>query len=156
MDLHRRRSVLVRMTDSGVQLETVRVSYDPEYLQAVIARAGEAPDVVLEATYGRYLAADTLAELGARVQLAHPLGVKTSGGDVAPRLGEVSRRGHLLEMPPRPAQVRATPQQFRPQPPGLRPVAQGAHRDRDRWLAHSVRALGRRGQTTEWSAYEVR
>ena len=52
MDLHRRRSVLVRMTDCGEQLETVRISNDPEYLQAVMARAGEHPDVVLEATYG--------------------------------------------------------------------------------------------------------
>jgi transposase len=76
MDLHRRRSVLVRMTESGEHLETVRISNDPEYLQAVMARAGEAPDVVLEATYGWYWAADTLAELGATVHLAHPLGVK--------------------------------------------------------------------------------
>jgi transposase len=76
MDLHRRRSVLVRMTDTGEQLETVRISNDPEYLQQVMSRAGEAPDVVLEATYGWYWAADALAELGACVHLAHPLGVK--------------------------------------------------------------------------------
>ena len=76
MDLHRRRSVLVRMTETGERLETVRISNDPEYLRAVMARAGEAPEVVLEATYGWYWAADTLAELGARVHLAHPLGVK--------------------------------------------------------------------------------
>ena len=31
-----------------------------------MARAGEAPEVVLEAAYGWYWAADTLAELGAR------------------------------------------------------------------------------------------
>src|SRR5215218_11470346 len=77
MDLHRRRSVLVRMAaETGEQLETVRISNDPEYLRQVMARAGEAPDVVLEATYGWYWAADTLAELGATVHLAHPLGVK--------------------------------------------------------------------------------
>jgi hypothetical protein len=76
MDLHRRRSVLVWMTETGERLETVRISNDPEYLRAVMARAGEAPEVVLEATYGWYWAADTLAELGARVHLAHPLGVK--------------------------------------------------------------------------------
>jgi transposase len=76
MDLHRRRSVLVRMTEAGERLETVRISNDPEYLRAVMARAGEAPEVVLEATYGWYWAADTLAELGAQVHLAHPLGVK--------------------------------------------------------------------------------
>ena len=76
MDLHRRRSVLVRMTETGEMLETVRISNDPEYLRQVIERAGEAPEVVLEATYGWYWAADTLAELGAHVHLAHPLGVK--------------------------------------------------------------------------------
>jgi transposase len=76
MDLHRRRSVLVRMTESGEQLETVRISNDPEYLRQVMARAGEAPEVVLEAAYGWYWAADTLTELGATVHLAHPLGVK--------------------------------------------------------------------------------
>src|ERR671928_1515154 len=76
MDLHRRRSVLVRMTETGEHLETVRISNDPEYLRQVMARAGEHPEVVLEATYGWYWAADTLAELGAHVHLAHPLGVK--------------------------------------------------------------------------------
>jgi transposase len=76
IDLHRRRSVLVRMTETGEQLETVRISNDPECLRQVMARAGEAPEVVLEACYGWYWAADTLAELGAQVHLAHPLGVK--------------------------------------------------------------------------------
>ena len=41
-----------------------------------MARPGEAPEVVLEACYGWYWGADTLAELGAQVHLAHPLGVK--------------------------------------------------------------------------------
>ena len=76
INLHRRRSVLVRMTEAGERLETVRISNDPEYLRQVMARAGEAPDVALEAAYGWYWAADTLAELGAQVHLAHPLGVK--------------------------------------------------------------------------------
>ena len=34
MDLHRRRTVLVRMTETGEHLETVRISNDPEYLRA--------------------------------------------------------------------------------------------------------------------------
>ena len=76
IDVHRRRSVLVRMTETGDRLETVRIVNDRERLAAVMARAGEAPEVVLEATYGWYWAADTLAELGANVHLAHPLGVK--------------------------------------------------------------------------------
>src|SRR5947209_11955727 len=57
-------------------LETTRISNDPEYLRAVMERAGECPEVVLEACYGWYWAADTLAQCGAAVHLAHPLGVK--------------------------------------------------------------------------------
>ena len=76
MDLHRRRSVLVRMTEDGRKLETVRIENSPAALRAVIARAGEHPRVVVEATYGWYWAADTLAAAGAEVHLAHPLGVK--------------------------------------------------------------------------------
>ena len=76
MDLHRRRSVLVRMTETGEHLETVRILNDRDVLAEVMSRAGESPEVVLEATYGWYWAADALAELGATVHLAHPLGVK--------------------------------------------------------------------------------
>src|SRR3954464_2526237 len=76
MDLHRRRSVLVRMTEAGERLETVHIVNDVDRLAAVIARAGHAPDVVLGATYGWYWAADALADLGATVHLAHPLGVR--------------------------------------------------------------------------------
>src|SRR4051794_19109601 len=64
------------MTESGQTLETVRIVNDRDRLAAVMARAGERPEVVLEATYGWYWAADELAELGAQVHLAHPLGVK--------------------------------------------------------------------------------
>lgn len=76
MDLHRRRSVLVRMTEDGRKLETVRIGNSPAALRAVIARAGENPRVVVEATYGWYWAADALEAAGAEVHLAHPLGVK--------------------------------------------------------------------------------
>jgi transposase len=76
IDLHRRRSVIVRMDKDGVRLETVRIVNDAERLRWVLARAGESPEVVLEATYGWYWAVDVLAEVGASVHLAHPLGVK--------------------------------------------------------------------------------
>ena len=76
MDLHRRRSVLVRMTMDGRKLETVRIGNSPAALRAVLARCGENPLVVLEATYGWYWAADVLAAAGAEVLLAQPLGVK--------------------------------------------------------------------------------
>ena len=76
IDLHRQRSVIVRMTEDGRKLETVRITNSPAALRAVIAKAGKNPNVVIEATYGWYWAADALAEFGATVHLAHPLGVK--------------------------------------------------------------------------------
>lgn len=76
IDLHRRRSVLVRTTSDGDALETARIVNDVDRLADVIARAGESPEVVLEATYGWYWAVDALQAAGAQVHLAHPLGVK--------------------------------------------------------------------------------
>jgi transposase len=76
IDLHRRRSVVVRTTAAGAVLESVQVVNGADRLGEVIARAGEAPEVVLEATYGWYWAVDALQAAGASVHLAHPLGVK--------------------------------------------------------------------------------
>ena len=76
MDLHRRRSVLVRMAEDGHKLSTVRIANSPARLAAEIRRAGPQPKVVVEACYGWYWAADALAAAGAEVHLAHPLGVK--------------------------------------------------------------------------------
>jgi transposase len=76
IDLHRRRSVIVRMTEAGEHLGMVRIDNDPVALALEVAKAGPDPQVVLEATYGWYWAADVLAAQGARVHLAHPLGVK--------------------------------------------------------------------------------
>ena len=61
IDLHRRRSVIVRQTQHGEVLEQVRIDNDPLALAAEIAKAGPDPEVVLEATYGWYWAADVLA-----------------------------------------------------------------------------------------------
>jgi transposase len=76
IDLHRRRSVIVRTTAGGEVLEAVRIANDVDRLNAVMARAGIDPEVVLEATYGWYWAVDALQDVGANVHLAHPLGVK--------------------------------------------------------------------------------
>ena len=116
VDLHRRRSVLVRTTAAGEVLETARVVNDADRLIEVIARAGEAPEVVLEATYGWYWAVDALAAAGARVHLAHPLGVKAFAyrrvkNDVrdAADLADLLRMGRLPEAwiaPPATRQLR--------------------------------------------------
>ena len=76
IDLHRRRSVIVRMTPEGEQLGWVRIDNDPVALGLELAKAGPDPEVVLEATYGWYWAVDALQTAGAQVHLAHPLGVK--------------------------------------------------------------------------------
>src|SRR5512133_202475 len=76
IDLHRRRSVIVRMTPEGEQLGWVRIDNDPVALGLELAKAGPDPEVVLEATYGWYWAVDVLRGAGAQVHLAHPLGVK--------------------------------------------------------------------------------
>jgi hypothetical protein len=43
IDLHRRRSVIVRMTEAGEQLETVRLVNDPVALGLEVAKAGPDP-----------------------------------------------------------------------------------------------------------------
>ena len=52
MDLHRRRSVLVRMTPDGRRLGTARITNSAAELRREIAKAGGCPQVVLEAAYG--------------------------------------------------------------------------------------------------------
>jgi len=113
MDLHRRRSVLVRMTEDGRRLGTVRITNSAAELRAQIARAGKNPKVVLEATYGWYWAADTLAAAGAEVHLAHPLGVKAftyrrvkNDERDAADLADLLRMGRLAEARIAPAEVR--------------------------------------------------
>src|SRR5246127_3742013 len=76
IDLHRQRSVIVRQSESGEQLSAVRFVTDPVALPLHLEDAGADPEVVLEATYGWYWAVDALQAHGARVHLAHPLGVK--------------------------------------------------------------------------------
>ncbi len=113
MDLHRRRSVLVRMTADGKRLETARITNSPAELRREIAKAGQQPKVVLEATYGWYWAADELAAAGAEVHLAHPLGVRAftyrrvkndqkDAGDLA----DLLRMGRLAEAWIAPPEVR--------------------------------------------------
>jgi transposase len=103
IDLHRRRSVLVRRNQAGETLDTVRIDNDPVALAAELAKAGEHPEVILEATYGWYWAADVIKECGGNVHLAHPLGnnwghrrVKNDERD-ATDLVDLLRLGRLAE-----------------------------------------------------------
>jgi transposase len=75
IDLHRRRSVIVRVDRDGKHLSTVRVPNEPLAVAKAIEAAGPNPEVVLEATYGYYWLVDLLEELGATIHLAHPSGL---------------------------------------------------------------------------------
>ncbi|MGO9659634.1 MAG: hypothetical protein ACLQVK_22475 [Acidimicrobiales bacterium] len=60
IDLHRRRSVIVRMDSDGKKLSCVRLPNDPIEIAEEMAKAGESPEVVIEATYGWYWLVDLL------------------------------------------------------------------------------------------------
>ncbi len=76
IDLHRRRSLVVCIDGEGERLWWRRIDNSPVALGEVIAEAGPGPEVVIEATWGWYWAADVVTEAGGRVHLAHPLGIK--------------------------------------------------------------------------------
>jgi transposase len=76
IDLHRRRSQVVILDEDGEKRSSVRVENSPDALAEAVAAAGDSPEVVLEATWGWYWAADVLEAAGCRVHLAHPLAIK--------------------------------------------------------------------------------
>ena len=103
VDLHRRRSVIYRMDAAGERIDCVRVVNDPATFAAAISAAPAGSDVIIEATYGWYWAADLLEELGYRVHLANPHGndwghrrVKNDERD-ARDLADLLRLGRLAE-----------------------------------------------------------
>jgi transposase len=112
IDLHRRRSVIIRKNAAGELLSKTQIDNSPLALAAAVAEAGPEPEVVLEATFGWYWAADVLTEMGARVHLAHPLGnnwgnrrVKNDERDAAD-LVDLLRLGRLAEAWIAPPEVR--------------------------------------------------
>jgi hypothetical protein len=76
IDLHRRRSVVVRMSATGEKLSCVRIANEPMAIAAAVAEAGPEPEVVIEATYGWYWVVDLLQANGARAHLANPPGAQ--------------------------------------------------------------------------------
>ena len=79
IDLHRRRSLIVRQNEAGEELGVVRIDNDPVALSLAIAEAGPNPEVAIEATYGWYWAVDALQAQGASVHLVHPGGLGWEG-----------------------------------------------------------------------------
>ena len=66
IDLHRRRSVICRMTAEGEVLESVRIENDRAALLREVGRAGAGVPAAIEATYGWYWAVDALQDNGSR------------------------------------------------------------------------------------------
>ncbi len=112
IDLHRRRSVIVRVSPEGEKLSAVRIANDPVAMSLAVAEAGPDAEVVLEATYGWYWVADLLQANGAKVHLANPSQLEWSNrrvkNDERDALGLVKklRLGELPEAWVAPPQVR--------------------------------------------------
>ncbi len=75
IDLHRQRSVIVVLNEAGDRVSWSRIDNTPENLARELAAAGPDAEVVMEAAWGWYWAADVIAECGYRLHLAHPLGI---------------------------------------------------------------------------------
>ncbi len=103
IDLHRRRSVIVRKNAQGDMLGSVRIANDPARLVEEVSKAGPKAEVVIEATYAWYWVVDLLEAEGFRVHLANPSGnnwgnrrVKNDERD-AEDLVDLYRLGRLSE-----------------------------------------------------------
>ena len=75
VDLHGRRSMIVRENEAADERAVTKIDNDPAALAATVADAGPNPEVAIEATYGWYWAVDVLEELGATVRLVNPSGL---------------------------------------------------------------------------------
>lgn len=113
IDLHRRRSVIVRMDQEGNRLSTARIVNEPLALAAEVTKARPEAEVVMEATYSWYWAANVINECGAHLHLAHPLGVKgfayrrvKNDERDAADLADLLRMGRLPEAWAAPPEVR--------------------------------------------------
>jgi transposase len=113
IDLHRRRSVIAVLNDDGDRVSWCRIDNTPANLAAEVVAAGADAEVAMEATWGWYWAADVIAECGARLHLAHPLGIagyenRRVKNDIrdATLLADLLRLGRLPEAWVAPPEVR--------------------------------------------------
>lgn len=113
IDLHRRRSVIVVLNEDGDRVSWSRIDNTPANLAAEVHAAGPAVEVAMEACWGWYWAADVIADCGASLHLAHPLGiagyanrrVKNDLAD-ATMLADLLRLGRLPEAWVAPPEIR--------------------------------------------------
>jgi transposase len=114
IDLHRRRSVVVVLNEDGERVSWSRIDNTPANLAGeIVAAGGSACEVAMEATWGWYWAADVIGECGARLHLAHPLGIagyenRRVKNDIrdATLLADLLRMGRLPEAWIAPPEIR--------------------------------------------------
>jgi transposase len=75
IDLHRKRSHIAALDESGAQLLSRRIVNDPQTFLALLEDVGECR-IALEATYGWEWLADLLQDAGHELHLAHPMRTK--------------------------------------------------------------------------------
>src|SRR5215213_9449992 len=75
IDLHRKRSHIAALDESGEQLLSRRIVNDPQTFLALLEDVG-ACRIALEATYGWEWLADVLQDAGYELHLAHPMRTK--------------------------------------------------------------------------------
>lgn len=106
IDLHRHRSVVMQMTETGEVLGWTRLANDPEALVAEVLKdcPAEEVEVAIEATYGWYWAVDALEAAGVNVHLAAPSRLSAFEGRRVKNdqldcqvLGDLLRSGMLAE-----------------------------------------------------------
>ena len=144
IDLHRHRSVVMHMADDGEVLGWTRLANDPETLVAEVLKAGEVPEVAIEATYGWYWAVDALQAAGANVHLVAPSKLTAFEGRRVKNdqrdckvLGDLLRSGMLPEAwistPAGPGVARAGALPGQARRPALRVQVPGPCRARQAW-----------------------
>jgi transposase len=77
-------------------LKVSKIDNDPLALSMAVAEAGPNPEVILEACYGWYWAADLLQAEGARVHLVHPLGLHWDTRRVKNDVKDATELAHRL------------------------------------------------------------
>ena len=98
IDFHRRRSVVVHLNGDGERVSLTRIENTPAALASVVSSAGDEPEVVLEATYGWYWAADLLADVGASVHLANPRALNWGERRVKNDVADATDLAHMLRL----------------------------------------------------------
>jgi transposase len=76
IDLHRKRSQISALDESGNEVLVRRIFNEPEALKAVLSELDGELEIALEATYGWEWLADLLDEEGHELHLSHPLRTK--------------------------------------------------------------------------------